>query len=241
MKKTILLVYCLLLKFLAFSQESPVSIGKRSYFGISVGSSIPLKDFKSTDGNNPTAGFAKSGKKYDFFWGKDSKNPHWGITGLLRLHANPIDESALTSVAKNAYPSYDYNILAKDWKLYTLMAGAYYRIPGSKKMTIMPKAMIGLAYIYSPEINVVAENNLANIGTSITEASHTITPSYLFSIGLKSNLTKRIALISNFDFLGAFPTFDDVKTAYGNGTSITRTKSPSFLTFNYGIGIGYKF
>lgn len=104
----------------------------------------------------------------------------------------------------------------------------------------MPKAMIGLAYIYSPEIKVVAENNLANIATSNTEASHTITPSYLFSIGLKSNLTKRIALISNFDFLGAFPTSDNVKTTYGNGSSITRTKSPSFLTFNYGIGIGFK-
>lgn len=241
MKRTIILATCLVLFFSAFSQENPVPIGTRSYFGISVGSSIPLKDFKSTDGNNPKAGFAKSGKKYDFFWGKDLKNPHWGITGLLRLHANPINESALISVAKTAYPSYEYNISAKDWKLYTLMSGAYYRIPVSKKMTIMPKAMIGLAYIYSPEINVVAENNLANLATSITEASHTITPSYLFSIGLKSNLTKRISLISNFDFLGTFPTFDDVKTAYGNGTSLTRTKSPSFLTFNYGIGIGYKF
>jgi hypothetical protein len=232
----------LVLFFSAFSQENPVPIGTRSYFGISVGSSIPFKDFKSTDGNNPNAGFAKSGKKYDLFWGKDLKNLHWGITGLLRLHANSIDVSALTSVAKTAYPSYDHNISAKDWKLFTLMAGGYYRIPVSKKITIIPKTMIGLAYIYSPEINVVANNNNAsNIATSYTESSQTVTPSYLFSIGWKSNLYKRIVLASNFDFLGAFPTFDDVKTNYGNGTSITRTKSPSILTFNYGIGIGYKF
>lgn len=112
MQKTIILVLYLLLNFSASSQESPLPIGKRSYFGISMGSSLPLKDFKSTDANNPNAGFAKSGKKYDLFWGKDLKNPHWGITGLLRLHANPIDESALISVAKTAYPSYEYNISA---------------------------------------------------------------------------------------------------------------------------------
>lgn len=241
MKKTIILVYSLLLGFSAFSQENSASIDKQSYLAVSVGSSIPLKDFKSTDGNNANAGFAKSGKKYDILWGKDLKNPHWGVTGLLRLHANPIDAGSLTSVAKTAYPSYDYSISAKDWKLFTLMAGAYYRIPVSKKMTIMPKGMIGLAYIYSPETNVVANNNVANIATSYTESSVTVTPSYLFSIGLKSNLYKRIVLVSNFDILGAFPTFNDVKTAYGNGSAVTRTKSPSFLTFNYGIGIGYKF
>jgi hypothetical protein len=231
----------LLFRFSAFSQENSTSIDKQSYIAVSVGSSIPLQDFKSTNANNANAGFAKNGTKYDILWGKDLKNPHWGVTGLFRFHKNPIDVEALTSVAKTAYSSYDYSISAKDWKLYTLMAGTYYRIPVSKKMTIMPKAMIGLAYIYSPEINVLAENNLGNIATSFTESSHTITPSYLFSIGLKSNLYKRIVLVSNFDILGAFTTFNDVKTTYGNDTSITRTKSPSFLTFNYGIGIGYKF
>jgi hypothetical protein len=241
MKKIITLLFFWLLGISAFSQEKTVSIGKQSYVAVSVGSSIPLQDYKSTDGNNAYAGFAKSGKKYDILWGKDLKNPHWGITGLFRFHKNPVDDGALASTAKTAYPSYDYTISAKDWKLYTLLGGAYYRIPVSKKMTIMPKAMIGLAYIYSPEINVVANNNASNVATSFTESSHTVTPSWLFSIGLKSNLFKRIVLVSNFDFLGAFPTFSDVKSSYGNGTSITRTKSPSFLTFNYGIGIGYKF
>ncbi len=241
MKKTITLFCFCLLGFSAFAQENSASIAKQSYAAVSVGSSISLQDFKSTDGNNVNAGFAKNGTKYDILWGKDLKNPHWGVTGLFRFHKNPVDGGALASIAKTAYPSYDYTISAKDWKLYTLMGGAYYRITVSKKMTIMPKAMIGLAYIYSPEINVVANNNAGNVATSSTESSHTVTPSYLLSIGLKSNLYKRIVLVSNFDILGAFPAFSDVKTTYGNGTSINRTKSPSFLTFNYGIGIGYKF
>ena len=241
MKKTTILAFCLMLGFSAFSQESTVPTGKRTYLAISMGSSIPLADFKSTDGANPYAGFAKSGKKYDVLWGKDLKSPHLGISGLFRLHTNSIDESALSSFAKSVYPNYNFTISTKDWQLYTLMGGAYYRIPVSKKMTIMPKAMLGLAYVYLPEINVVAENNLASIATSFTASSYTVTPSYLFSIGLGSAIFKRIVLVSNFDILGAFTTFNDVKTTYGNGTSITRTKSPSFLTFNYGIGIGYKF
>ena len=121
------------------------------------------------------------------------------------------------------------------------MAGAYYRIPVSKKLTIMPKAMVGLAYIYSPEINADFNNNSITVATSFIESSHKLTNSYLFSIGLKSNLYKRIILLSNVDVLGAFPTFSAVKTTYGNGTTIYRTKSPTLLTFNYGIGIGYKF
>jgi len=121
------------------------------------------------------------------------------------------------------------------------MAGAYYRIPVSKKLTIMPKAMVGLAYIYSPEINADFNNNSVTVATSFIESSHKLTNSYLFSIGLKSNLYKRIILLSNVDVLGAFPTFSSVKTTYGNGITIYRTKSPTLLTFNYGIGIGYKF
>lgn len=241
MKLKITILFCLLLSYSAFSQESTNSKNRKSYVAVSIGSSIPLLDFKSVDANNINAGFAKSGKKYDVLWGKDLVNPHWGITGLFRLHKNPIDERALESVAKSTYSTFDYNISAKDWSLFTLMAGAYYRIPVSKKMTIMPKVMIGLANIYSPEIDVIAINNLSNIATSSTESSNIFTPSYLLSLGLKSNLYKRIALVSNFDILGAFTTFKDVKTTYGNGTSVTRTKSPSFLTFNYGIGIGYKF
>jgi hypothetical protein len=241
MKKIATLLYFGLSSFSAFSQENSTSIDKPSHFAISVGSSIPLLDFKSTDGNNANAGFAKDGTKYDILWGKDLKNPNWGMTSLFRFHKNPIDVGALASIVKTAYPSFDYIISAKDWKLYTLMGGAYYRIPVSKKMTIMPKAMIGLAYIYSPEINVVANNNAGNIATSYTESSNSITPTYLFSIGVKSNLYKRIVLVSNFDILGAFPTFSNVKTTYGNGTSNNRTKSPTFLTFNYGFGIGFKF
>lgn len=238
-KTTILLCFCLL-SFSVFSQENSASIGKQSYLVVSVGSSIPLLDFKSTDGNNAYAGFAKSGTKYDILWGKDLKNPQWGITGLFRLQTNPVDNGALASFAKTAYPTFDYTITPEDWKLYTLMGGAYYRIPITKKMTIMPKAMVGVAYIYSPEINVVAINNAGNIATSFTESSSSVTPSFLFSIGLKSNLYKRIVLVSNFDILGAFPTFNDVNTTYGNGSAVIRTKSPSFLTFNYGLGIGYK-
>lgn len=244
-KKTTILLWFCLLSFSVFSQENSASIGKQSYIAVSVGSSIPLLDFKSTDGNNAYAGFAKSGTKYDILWGKDLKNPQWGITGLFRLHTNPVDNGALASIAKTANPTFDYTITAEDWKLYTLMGGAYYRIPITKKMTIMPKAMVGLAYIYSPEINVVAINNAGNSATFspvfFTEASNSVTPSFLFSIGLKSNLYKRIVLVSNFDILGAFPTFKDVNTTYENGTSINRTRSPNLLTFNYGFGIGYKF
>ena len=61
MKKTTILLWFCLLSFSVFSQENSASIGKQSYIAVSVGSSIPLLDFKSTDGNNAYAGFAKSG------------------------------------------------------------------------------------------------------------------------------------------------------------------------------------
>jgi len=241
MKKTIALLYFWLLYFAAFSQENLTSTDKPSYFALSVGPSIPLQDFKSTDGKNANAGFAKNGRKKDILWGKELNNTHWGVTGLLRIHKNPIDEGELALMAKTVYPSFDYSIPAKAWNLYTLMAGAYYRIPVSRKLTVMPKAMVGLAYIYSPEINAVPYNNSVHVASSYMESSHTLTTSYLIGIGLKSNLFHRMVLISNVDILGALPTFNDVKTIHGNGTTIFRTKSPTILSFNYGVGIGYTF
>jgi hypothetical protein len=105
----------------------------------------------------------------------------------------------------------------------------------------MPKAIVGLAYIYSPEINAVPFNNSVHVASSYMESSHNLTTSYLFGIGLKNNLFHRMVLISNIDILSAFPTFSAVKTTYGNGTTIFRTKSPTILTFNFGMGIGYIF
>jgi hypothetical protein len=241
MKKTIALLYFWLLYFAAFSQENLTSTDGPSYFALSVGPSIPLQDFKSTDGKNANAGFAKNGRKKDILWGKELNNAHWGVTGLLRIHKNPIDEGELALMAKTVYPSFDYSISAKEWNVYTLMAGTYYRIPVSRKLTVMPKAMVGLAYIYSPEIFAVPYNNSVHVASSYMESSHTLTTSYLIGIGLKSNLFHRMVLISNVDILGAFPTFNDVKTTYGNGTTIFSTKSPTILSFNYGMGIGYKF
>jgi hypothetical protein len=241
MKKTIALICFWLLCFAAFSQENSTSTDTPSYFALSVGPSIPLQDFKSTDGKNANAGFAKNGRKKDILWGKELNNTHWGVTGLLRIHKNPIDEGELALIAKTVYPSFDYSISAKEWNLYTLMAGTYYRIPISRKLTVMPKAMVGLAYIYSPEINAVPYNNSVHVASSYMESSHTFSTSYLFGLGLKSNLFHRMVLISNVDILGAFPTFSAVKTTYGNGTTIFRTKSPTILTFNFGMGIGYIF
>ena len=241
MKKTVALLYFWLLCFAAFSQENSTSPDRTSYFALSVGPSIPLQDFKSTDGKNANAGFAKNGRKKDILWGKEFNNAHWGITGLLRIHKNPIDEGELALIAKTVYPSFDYSISAKELNVYTLMAGAYYRIPVSRKLTVMPKAMVGLAFIYSPEIFAVPYNNSVHVASSYRESSHNLTTSYLFGIGMKNNLFHRIVLISNVDILSAFPTFSDVKTIHGNGTTIFRTKSPTILTFNYGMGIGYKF
>ena len=235
------LIYFWLLCFAAFSQGNSISPDRPSYFALSVGPSIPLQDFRSTDGKNANAGFAKNGRKKDILWGKELKNTHWGVTGLLRIHKNPIDEGELALIAKTVYPSFDYSISAKEWNVYTLMAGAYYRIPVSRKLTVMPKAMVGLAFIYSPEIFAVPYNNSVHVASSYRESSHNLTTSYLFGIGMKNNLFHRIVLISNVDILSAFPTFSDVKTIYGNGTTIFRTKSPTILSFNYGMGIGFKF
>jgi hypothetical protein len=241
MKKTMALIYFWLLCFAAFSQGNSTSPDRPSYFALSVGPSIPLQDFKSTNGKNANAGFAKNGRKKDILWGKELNNTHWGVTGLLRIHKNPIDEGELALIAKTPYPSFDYSISAKEWNVYTLMAGAYYRIPVSRKLTVMPKAMVGLAFIYSPEIFAVPYNNSVHVASSYRESSHNLTTSYLFGIGMKNNLFHRIVLISNVDILSAFPTFSDVKTIHGNGTTIFSTKSPTILSFNYGMGIGFKF
>jgi hypothetical protein len=63
MKKTIALLYFWLLCYAAFSQVNSTSTDRPFYFALSVGPSIPLQDFKSTDGKNANAGFAKNGRK----------------------------------------------------------------------------------------------------------------------------------------------------------------------------------
>lgn len=231
--KKMLLVAVLLLSttIASFSQD-------RGYFAVSLGSSTPVGDFASADPNNPAAGYAKSGFMYDFSFGyKFGKRI--GMAALVRGQSNMTDAQALADqVAKET--GYNTTVTSGAWKIGGYMIGAYGSFPISEKVSIETKAMGGFLTATSPNIKMELTQGAASAWVKMNSASSG-TFSYLVALGFKYNAGKRLCLLMNVDYLGANPLFVNAVTTYSDGSKEVDTWSQKFGTFNYNVGLGFRF
>lgn len=237
MKKQIILLFFFVSSINILAQNNNAK--SIYYLGVSYGNSFPLGDFKSNDASSAyyDPGFAETGSKLDLFWGCNlSKNVN--LTALIRAQKFGTDSESIANNAQKNYPTTQFFVDSKDWECISFLMGGNYKISISKKMSFHPKAMIGLIYAKSPEINVIAING--NLESSrYTESSSTAGFAYEFGLGLERKLGTHFALMPSFDLSGGFLTFNDLKTRYGNGSLLFRDYLINLNSFNLGLALSY--
>jgi hypothetical protein len=210
----------------------------KGYVAISIGPSIPVGDFASTDANSESSGFARPGAIFDIsFAYKLGKN--FGIAALLRGQANRVDTEAFENELNRRTGS-RWTADSESWTTGGLLFGGYGSFPVSPKTSFETKALIGFLNATSPELYVTL-NGSGGTGW-VRQSSETATAfSYLLGAGFKFDAGKKICLLVSVDYLGSKPEFSDVTITSSNGGAAQKTTiSQSIGTINFGFGVGYK-
>lgn len=233
----------LCLIFLAIScqvkaQEQPEI--PKSYIGIAFGTSFPIGDFGKADLDNPDAGFAKNGQRFDLYGGYFLDNKQrTTLTGVFRYQIFETEIEDLIQDLRAEDPSLELIGSTENWQVYSLLVGLAYKVDMGSKFAFFPRFGIGPLWATTPGISIDAPN--AVITQKFDRSSETgLGLGYELGVGLNRKLGKHFALMPTFTFSGGFVTVNDVVTATDNIIAIGNYQ-PSIQSFNIGLSLAYKF
>ncbi len=220
----------------------------KNMIALSGGAAIPVSDFASKSADNPSAGFANTGYLYDLTYVRFLNNG-FGIAAMVRGQSNDMDvDAAIKTLDIDMTEGVTVSSESKPWSNYSILAGVYNSYPMGKadKAFFESRAMIGYMNVTSPEwstdFSIVDE---VNYTLNVKEYKATAGAfTYLFGIGFRYNVGKKVFLYTNVDYQGAKPSFNDVKVSMNDGYSTydtTMSVSQSISSLNVGIGIGIRF
>jgi hypothetical protein len=208
----------------------------RGYIGFSFGSSIPVGNFASTDMNNEYAGLAKPGVLFDINFAYRLGNGSFGIMGMLRGQANPFDAQAFADDLALMSPGTAFTVEAKPWSVGGLMVGGFGAFRVSDRTKFEAKALIGFINANSPEIKI------SSGAQWVKESSASSTTfGYLIGAGFRTEIGRRVYLLTGIDYMGEKPEFNDVKITSNSGDSSTiDTFSQPMGAISINLGLALK-
>jgi hypothetical protein len=235
MKKTLLsLIACLTIASYCEAQEEA-----KGYFGVSLGPSIPLNDFASSNSSNEDAAFATNGAIFDVSFAYKLGNGNFGITGLLRGQANLFNTSGMEDALSNLYGNSNWTVESDGWSQGALMLGGFGSFPISDKATFNMRGMIGYMAPSSPDITITSTSNLGNIW--IKQSRQTIaTIGYLLGAGFNFSISDKLYVLTSLDMMNTNAEFNNVEITASDGSRDLFTYTQKIQTLNIGIGIGFK-
>lgn len=230
-------IACCSLHARAQSDEAPAKTPPRYFIGVAVGASFALGDFGDTEVDNPDAGFAQNGRRYDLYGGY-LLNERVTLTAGLRLQRFATDLSEVVSFFDEINPGIQFRGENNPWQTYYLLVGAAYKLPIGKKYALYPRFGIGPLWVESPGLEVQASNGVSQ--NDFARSSETgLGLGYEIGIGLRTDLGKRFALLPTFTFSGGRTRLDEVQTRL-NSVSSSRDLEARIQSFNLGLSLAIR-
>ncbi|MDX2302430.1 MAG: outer membrane beta-barrel protein [Microscillaceae bacterium] len=234
--KRFILLYLILSSGILFAQEDADK--SKFYLGLSYGTSFSLGDFKDTDIENPDAGFAKNGQKFDLFLGFpiDDKIT---ITGVFRYQSFNTEIEDLINDYKEDNPGSQITGSTEDWQAFYALVGLAYQIKLTKKLSFSPRFGLGPLLVKNPGITINDPDGV--ISQNFTRSSETgFGLGYEIGFGLSNDFGRHFSLMPTFTLGGGFVTIKDVITITDN-VQVISDYSPQILSFNIGLSFAYRF
>ncbi len=211
------------------------------YLDLTGGVSLPVgKSYSSADKTNSSAGYATTGYfiQVNFAYLGKSK---LGIGAQYTFQHNPI----ISSVRTDTLEGTKYPVGNKGWSNNYILVGPAY-IQSFKKVTVQVHPLIGFIIAFSPVFNDTDPRD----GTNHQNTANGL--ALAFRAGVGYNITSKLTLVLNVNWLGGYPKIDkkyepvilgyDETTGepiYSAKTEVNIKKTVS--TFNIGAGLMYKF
>lgn len=211
MKATIAVFAISLLAFQHTYSQNRVSPNENT-LSFSVGASIPVGNFSSTNSAGKLAGYARTGETINFSF-EHKLNKKTGLVAMLYGQRNGINTDVRgrqfdktgwfgsNSFEPRYYPN--WSIAKKSWHLESLLFGVSGEFPvdENQKFSFTAKMLLGLAYAQLPKLNASSKTD-----TSFTEINQSGASafgfSYLASVGIKYKWSQKIYLLGSIDYFG---------------------------------------
>ena len=230
---------------------SQTTFGKNT-LSISAGPSFAVGNFAKTDPSNVLAGFGGKGQNVNLSFNYHL-NQYVGIVAMIYGERNAVNTKALAEgysktfyAGKNgSYNKYrNWEVSKSVWLTGSALIGisGEFKKTQSQKMSIIGKALTGVAYVQSPTIDansktdtsyaVIKRNKVNDIGQS-----------FFVSGGVKYAFGKRAAVTLTGDFFTTEVTFKNVSEEFAStdgGLVVPRlySISNSKLTPNFSAYLG---
>ncbi|MEL6733838.1 MAG: outer membrane beta-barrel protein [Bacteroidota bacterium] len=217
--------------------EAQSDTTKRYFMGIAVGTSVALGDFQDTSLDNPDAGFAQNGNRYDIYGGY-MLSKHVTLTTGVRYQTFETDVQDVVALFNNLRPGITFNGENGDWRSYYVLVGMAYRIPIVRRFQIYPRFALGPLWVRSPGLEVNTDNGV--LINNFSRSSETgLGLGYDIGLGLRTNIGKYFALLPTFTFSGGRIRVPNIATNLNNVTTI-RDFDTMIQSFNLGLSLAFR-
>lgn len=212
--------------------DSSLEKGHVSY---SIGTSLPLGKFGSTDYFEKGAGYAMPGIALEFnLTRKIHGGPYsWCISS--RSIGNFANQMALINDMNYANPGNGFDV---QWGLYSmsgLFGGAKYDFKPNAKISIVPRFMVGTVITTLPEMLLRSSWNSSYWYKESRCSASTF--STLLGLGMDVKIFRHMKFLANVDMQRAYPLFVGRETLSSNGNRNFETLSQPMHTLNFTVGL----
>jgi hypothetical protein len=198
-----------------------------------LGGGVPYGSYRSTDLQDSTAGYAQTGVNIEIFLRYSFSPLITGEAGFVgqsnRFNALPFQESLAQSL-NPIYPGLQWQNDADNWTLNAFVAGVGITSP-TKPVAIEGHVLGGIAFLKSPNITILASNNVGYLEFVQTE-DRDAAP----ILGFRADAVYKFDRVKAGIFLGTWLAEGNFSSdLYINGTYID---SGSFINRFYTLTLG---
>lgn len=211
---------------------------------ISIGGNFPLGDYSSTDPDNLSAGYARTGGILNIM-AAYKLNSALGLGATFVGHVNWVDNAAYEENFREQYPQLDdWSTNAQRWGAGGLMGGAILTFPFSGSIDLYFKAFAGAMLVYTPEVEIIGFVGEKKQFLSLYEQHKTAAFAFNVGGGLAFAAGERQYILVTGDYIYTRPAFDDYSSFIQEDPKeppieVVREYRPVVQTFSVSVGIGY--
>ena len=201
MKKLLLVIIVLFtVSQMSYAQRGRKKEGYKGYYGVSIGPSFPMGDFKGTSDTKEGQGFAITGIHIAFAnVGYKLAGP-FGLAAQVFAGANRMDVKSIGFDDKDAY-----------WAYGGVMVGPLGSFDFGP-MTVDVRPVVGLAYVATPELN-------SNSGGVLFKSDRNSAVSYDLAASLRYHFSEKGCIGLNLDYFSTKVDFKRDEVSYSQQIS----------------------
>lgn len=218
-----------------FPSDAVDSSLEKGHVSYSIGTSLPLGKFGSTDYFQKGAGYAMPGFSFELNLTRKIHGGPYSWTLASRSSLNYASSVALINDMNYANPGNGFDVQWGSYTMSGLFGGAKYDFKPNDKITFVPRFMMGIVVATLPEMMLRSSWNSSYWYKESSSSASTF--STLLGLGMDVRIFRHMKFLTNIDMQRAFPLFVNRETLSSSGNRNVETLSQPMHTLSLTVGL----